>query len=70
MVRPGGKIALPGGNAICGCDSIIEGHFDMAIHKKILQWQVDNPTITWIVWGIIWLIVFCLLFKPSSTGLA
>jgi hypothetical protein len=40
----------------------------MAIHKKILQWQVDNPTITWIVWGIIWLIVFYLLFKSNSAG--
>jgi hypothetical protein len=29
----------------------------MAIHKKILEWQADNPNITWIGWGIVWAIV-------------
>jgi len=40
----------------------------MAIHKQILQWQAEHPTITWIVWAIIWLVVLIVLFKPSSTG--
>ena len=40
----------------------------MAFHKKILQWQADNPTITWVFWIIIWLIVFLVLFKPTGTS--
>lgn len=40
----------------------------MALHRKVLQWQADNPTITWIAWGIIWLLVFYLLFRPTSAG--
>lgn len=40
----------------------------MDVHKKILEWQATHPTITWIVWGIIWIIVFILLFRPTSTG--
>jgi hypothetical protein len=40
----------------------------MAIHKRILEWQAAHPTITWIVWAVIWLIVLIVLFKPSSTG--
>ena len=40
----------------------------MEIHKKILEWQVAHPTITWIVWGIIWVIVFILPFSPKRTG--
>jgi hypothetical protein len=40
----------------------------MEIHKKILEWQADHPDITWIVWGIIWIIVLILLFWPSSTS--
>ena len=36
----------------------------MEIHKNLLEWQAAHPTITWIVW----VIVFILLFKPSSTG--
>jgi hypothetical protein len=40
----------------------------MAIHKSILEWQAANPTITWIFWGIVWAIVLCLLFRPSSAG--
>jgi hypothetical protein len=27
-----------------------------------------HPTITWIFWAIIWIIVFILLFRPSNTG--
>jgi hypothetical protein len=40
----------------------------MNIPKRILEWQATHPTITWIVWSIIWLIVFVLLFRPSSTS--
>ena len=40
----------------------------MAIYREILEWQAAHPTITWIFWTIIWIIVFILLFKPSSTG--
>lgn len=40
----------------------------MDIHRKILEWQAAHATITWIVWGIIWIIVLILLFRPTSTG--
>jgi hypothetical protein len=40
----------------------------MAIHKRILEWQAANPTMTWIFWAIIWAIVFYLLFRPSPAG--
>ena len=40
----------------------------MAIHRKFLEWQAAHPTITWIAWAIIWLIVLILMFRPSSTG--
>ena len=40
----------------------------MAVHKKILDWQAANPTITWMFWGIVWIIVFILLFSPSNTA--
>ena len=40
----------------------------MAVHKQILEWQAAHPTITWIFWVIIWIIVLVLLFKPSTTG--
>ncbi len=40
----------------------------MAIHKRILEWQAANPTITWIFWIIVWIIVFLLLFRPTTTG--
>ena len=40
----------------------------MAIHKRILEWQAANPTVTLIVWGIVWAIVLYLLFRPSPAG--
>jgi len=40
----------------------------MAIHKNILQWQADHPTITWIFWAVIWAVVFMLLLWPRKTG--
>lgn len=42
----------------------------MDIHKRILEWQAAHPTVTWIVWGIIWIIVVILLLRPSTTGAA
>jgi hypothetical protein len=36
----------------------------MAVHKKILVWQADHPTITWIGWGIVWAIVLAAVFWP------
>lgn len=40
----------------------------MALHKRILEWQAAHPTITWLFWLIVWIVVLVLLFKPSSTG--
>lgn len=40
----------------------------MAMHKRVLQWQADNPTITWIFWILVWLLVFWLLFRPAVLG--
>ena len=40
----------------------------MAVHRKILDWQAANPTLTWIFWGIVWTLVLCLLFRPGSAG--
>ena len=40
----------------------------MAIHKRILEWQASHPTITWLVWGIIWIVVLVLLFKPTRVA--
>jgi hypothetical protein len=40
----------------------------MAVHRKVLEWQAANPTITWIFWIIVWAIVFYILFKPSLAG--
>ena len=31
------------------------------LHKRILQWQAVHPNITWVGWGIVWLIVLVLL---------
>ena len=38
----------------------------MDFHKRILEWQVAHPTITWIGWGIVWAIVLSLSFWPSK----
>jgi hypothetical protein len=40
----------------------------MDFHRKILEWQAAHPTITWIAWGIVWIFIFILLLKPTSTG--
>jgi hypothetical protein len=40
----------------------------MMFHKRILQWQADHPTITWVFWIIVWLVVLFILFKPARLG--
>jgi hypothetical protein len=40
----------------------------MAIHKKILEWQAAHPNITWIGWGVVWVIVLAILFWPRRSG--
>ena len=40
----------------------------MKTHRRILQWQAEHPVITWIAWGIIWLVVFILLFQPRAAS--
>jgi hypothetical protein len=42
------------------------GRTRMDYHRKILEWQAANPTITWIGWGIVWAITLSLLFWPSK----
>jgi hypothetical protein len=36
------------------------GERTMDFHKRILQWQVEHPNITWIGWGIVWGVVILL----------
>ena len=36
------------------------------LHKRILQWQAVHPNITWVGWGIIWLIVLVVLLWPDT----
>ena len=36
----------------------------MAPHKKILQWQAEHPTVTWLFWVVVWAIVLAILFWP------
>lgn len=38
----------------------------MGLHKRILEWQAEHPTITWIGWGIVWTIVLIALFWPRT----
>ena len=40
---------------------------DMAIHKRILEWQAAHPNITWVFWGIVWAIVLTMLFWPTPS---
>jgi hypothetical protein len=40
----------------------------MPIHWKILEWQAAHPTITWIGWGIIWVIVLAILLWRRKSG--
>jgi hypothetical protein len=34
------------------------------LHKRILEWQAENPTITWIFWIAVWAAVLALLLWP------
>jgi hypothetical protein len=38
----------------------------MMLHRRILQWQADHPSITWIFWAIVWICVLVLLFKSRT----
>ncbi len=38
----------------------------MQLHKRILEWQAEHPTITWIFWIIVWALVLVVLFKPGK----
>jgi len=38
------------------------------MHRKILQWQADHPTITWAFWIVVWAIVLWLLFWPRRAA--
>lgn len=40
----------------------------MTWHRKILDWQAAHPILTWIAWGIVWVFVLLLLFKPTVTS--
>jgi hypothetical protein len=36
----------------------------MKFHKRFLEWQAAHPNITWIVWGVVWILVVTLLLWP------
>ena len=36
----------------------------MAIHKEILEWQAAHPNSTWIIWGVVWVVILAVLFWP------
>jgi hypothetical protein len=40
----------------------------MMLHERILRWQAEHPTITWIFWIVVWVVVLALLFKPTRIG--
>jgi len=35
----------------------------MNVHKRILEWQAAHPNITWLGWGIVWVIVILLFIR-------
>jgi hypothetical protein len=39
----------------------------MTFHKRILEWQAEHPTVTWVFWIAVWAIVFVLIFWPRET---
>ena len=39
----------------------------MTFHKRILEWQAEHPTVTWIFWIAVWAVVLGLLFWPQQT---
>ena len=34
------------------------------LHKRVLEWQADHPTITWVFWLVVWLVVAGILLWP------
>jgi hypothetical protein len=40
----------------------------MMFHKRILECHAEHPTITWIFWIIVWILVLIVLFKPGRIG--
>jgi hypothetical protein len=41
--------------------------FKRTFHKRILEWQAEHPTATWVFWIVVWAIVFVLIFWPRET---
>ena len=39
----------------------------MTLHKRILEWQAEHPTLTWAFWIVVWVVVVTLLFWPVQT---
>lgn len=39
----------------------------MKFHRRILEWQAAHPSITWIGWCIVWVVVLFLLLRPGAT---
>lgn len=39
----------------------------MAFHKRILEWQAEHPTITWVFWIVVWAIAFALILWPRKS---
>jgi hypothetical protein len=33
----------------------------MTFHKRILEWQAAHPNITWLGWGIVWVVVLAVI---------
>ncbi len=33
-------------------------------HKRFLEWQAAHPTVTWVFWIIVWLVVLSILLWP------
>ncbi|HUS55995.1 MAG TPA: hypothetical protein VMY41_18560 [Thermohalobaculum sp.] len=40
----------------------------MIFHKRILEWQAAHPNITWVGWGIVWLMILALLFRLQTSA--
>jgi len=49
------------------CDKWSLGELIRMLHKRVLEWQAEHPTITWIGWGIVWAIVLTMLFWPTPS---
>ena len=39
----------------------------MTIHQRILEWQAEHPTVTWIFWILVWAMVLALLLWPRPS---